>query len=32
LFLLRPDGYVGFRSLASEADQLEAYLGRTLIV
>ena len=32
LFLLRPDGYVGFRSLASEADQLEAYLARTLIV
>jgi NADPH-dependent dioxygenase len=32
LFLLRPDGYVGFRSLASEADELEAYLARTLIV
>jgi len=27
LFLLRPDGYVGFRCLASEAPQLEAYLA-----
>jgi NADPH-dependent dioxygenase len=32
LFLLRPDGYVGFRCLASEAERLEAHLARTLIV
>ncbi len=28
-FLLRPDGYVGFRCLVTEADKLEAYLAHT---
>ena len=28
VFLLRPDGYVGFRALASDLAELEAYLGR----
>jgi NADPH-dependent dioxygenase len=32
LFLLRPDGYVGFRCLASEAERLEAHLADTLSV
>jgi NADPH-dependent dioxygenase len=31
LILLRPDGYVGFRCLASEADRLEAHLEGFLI-
>jgi 2-polyprenyl-6-methoxyphenol hydroxylase-like FAD-dependent oxidoreductase len=31
LVLLRPDGYIGFRCLASEAGQLEAYLDELLI-
>ncbi len=30
LFLLRPDGYVGFRCLASEAVRLESYLAGLL--
>jgi hypothetical protein len=30
LFLVRPDGYVAFKSRASDARQLEAHLGRIL--
>jgi hypothetical protein len=30
LFLLRPDGYVSFRCVASEADRLEAHLAELL--
>jgi NADPH-dependent dioxygenase len=30
LFLVRPDGYVGFKARASQADLLEAHLGRML--
>ena len=30
LFLVRPDGYVAFKSRIGEAPMLEAYLGRTL--
>ena len=30
LYLLRPDGYVGFRCLASEASRLEAHLAGVL--
>jgi len=32
LYLLRPDGYVGFRCLASEAEHLEAHLAEMLTV
>jgi len=32
LYLLRPDGYIGFRCLASEAERLEAHLADTLSV
>jgi hypothetical protein len=31
LILLRPDGYVGFRCLANEADRLEAHLDELFI-
>jgi 2-polyprenyl-6-methoxyphenol hydroxylase-like FAD-dependent oxidoreductase len=31
LILLRPDGYVGFRCLVSEADRLEEYLGTIFV-
>jgi 2-polyprenyl-6-methoxyphenol hydroxylase-like FAD-dependent oxidoreductase len=30
-FLLRPDGYVGFRCLATEADRLESYLAHQFL-
>jgi len=30
LILIRPDGYVGFRSLATDADKLRRYLDRSL--
>jgi len=32
LYLLRPDGYISFRCLASEAERLEAHLADTLSV
>jgi hypothetical protein len=32
LYLLRPDGYVGFRCHASEAEHLEAHLAEMLTV
>ena len=32
LYLIRPDGYVGYRCLASEADRLDAHLGEFLSV
>jgi len=32
LYLLRPDGYIGFRCLASEVERLEAHLVDTLSV
>jgi len=31
LYLIRPDGYVGFRSQPVEAEALESYLGRTFL-
>jgi 2-polyprenyl-6-methoxyphenol hydroxylase-like FAD-dependent oxidoreductase len=31
LYLLRPDGYIGFRCRASESARLEAYLAETLL-
>ena len=30
LYLVRPDGYIGFRCLAAEADRMEAYLRELL--
>lgn len=32
LYLVRPDGYIGFRCLASEAGRLEEHLGEFLLI
>lgn len=32
LFLIRPDGYIGYRCLSSEADRLASHLGEYLTV